>query len=110
VASAVVGLVLFDDTNPALWTYSYWPVRELLPAAIAFSIGGAVLLRYHKARWPAGTLLICGLLGACPTVCRTLVGHDPEARRVPRGAVHRKRHRDRPLHWALADGTASALP
>lgn len=58
----LVGWVLFDDTNPALWTDGYWPVRELLPAAIAFSIGGAVLLGYHKARWPAGVLLICGLL------------------------------------------------
>ncbi len=37
-------------------------MRELLPAAIAFSIGGAVLLGYPKARWPAGALLICGLL------------------------------------------------
>ena len=37
-------------------------MRELLPAAIAFSIGGAILLRYHKARWPSGALLICGLL------------------------------------------------
>ena len=62
VASAVVGLVLFGDADPALWTYGYWPVRELLSAAIAFSIGGAVLLGYHKARWPVGTLLICGLL------------------------------------------------
>ncbi|HET9561520.1 MAG TPA: sensor histidine kinase [Propionibacteriaceae bacterium] len=62
VASAVVGWVLFGDTNPALWTQGYWAVRELLPAAIAFSIGGAVLLRYRKARWPAGALLICGLL------------------------------------------------
>jgi two-component system, NarL family, sensor kinase len=62
VASAVVGWVLFGDTNPALWTYGYWPVRELMPAAIAFSIGGAVLLGYDKARWPAGALLICGLL------------------------------------------------
>jgi signal transduction histidine kinase len=54
--------VLFGDTNPALWVYGYWPVRELMPAAIAFSIGGAVLLGYRKARWPAGALLICGLL------------------------------------------------
>jgi hypothetical protein len=42
VALAVVGLVLFEDADPALWTYGYWPVRELLPAAIAFSIGGAL--------------------------------------------------------------------
>jgi hypothetical protein len=62
VASAAVGWVLFGDTNPALWTYGYWPVRELLPAAIAYSIGGAVLLNYRKARWPASILLICGLL------------------------------------------------
>jgi two-component system NarL family sensor kinase len=61
-ASAIVGWVLFGDTNPALWTYGYWPVRELMSAAVAFSIGGAVLLGYPKARWPAGTLLICGLL------------------------------------------------
>jgi hypothetical protein len=36
VASAVVGLVLVGDTNPALWTYGYWPVLELMSAAIAF--------------------------------------------------------------------------
>ena len=62
VASGVVGWVLFEGADPALWTQGYWPVRELLPAAIAFSIGGAVLLRYHKARWPAGALLVCGVL------------------------------------------------
>jgi signal transduction histidine kinase len=62
VASGVVGWVLFEGADPALWTQGYWAVRELLPAAIAFSIGGAVLLRYHKARWPAGALLVCGVL------------------------------------------------
>jgi signal transduction histidine kinase len=62
VASGIVGWVLFEGADPALWTEGYWAVRELLPAAIAFSIGGAILLRYRKARWPAGTLLICGLL------------------------------------------------
>jgi signal transduction histidine kinase len=65
VASAIVGWVLFGDTDPSLWGLGdrgYWPVRELLPAAVAFSIGGAVLLRYRKARWLAGVLLICGLL------------------------------------------------
>ncbi len=62
VAAAVVGWVLFEDADPALWTYGYWPVRELMPAAVAFSIGGAVLLGYPKARWPAGILLICGQL------------------------------------------------
>jgi signal transduction histidine kinase len=72
VASAVVGWVLFGDTNPAIWTEGYWAVRELLPAAIAFSIGGAVLLRYRKARWPAGTLLICGLLAGLALLCAGL--------------------------------------
>jgi hypothetical protein len=62
VTSAIVGWVLFGDTNPAIWVEGYWPVRELMPAAIAFSIGGAVLLGYRKARGPAGVLLICGLL------------------------------------------------
>jgi signal transduction histidine kinase len=62
VVSGLVGWVLFGDTDPELWTYGYWPVRELMSAAIAFSIGGAALLGYPKARWPAGTLLICGLL------------------------------------------------
>ena len=62
MASAIVGWVLFGDTDPALWWLGYWPVRELMAAAIAFSIGGAVLLGYRKARWPAGALLICGLL------------------------------------------------
>ena len=52
VAAAVVGWVLFGDTDPSLWELGdggYWPVRELMPAAVAFSIGGAVLLGY-----PAG--------------------------------------------------------
>jgi two-component system NarL family sensor kinase len=65
VASAIVGWVLFGDTDPSLWELGdggYWPVRELMPAAVAFSIGGAGLLGYRKARWPAGVLLICGLL------------------------------------------------
>jgi hypothetical protein len=62
VASALVGLVLFGDTDPSLWGYSYWPVRELLSAAVAFSIGGAALLGYRKARWPAFAMVICGLL------------------------------------------------
>jgi hypothetical protein len=44
VASAIVGWVLFGDTNPAIWVEGYWPVRELMPAAIAFSIGGALEL------------------------------------------------------------------
>ena len=58
VASGLVGWVLFGDTDPDLWTNGYWPVRELMSAAIAFSIGGAALLGYRKARWPAWTLLI----------------------------------------------------
>jgi len=63
VALAIVGLVLFSGAEPSLWSWgNYWPVRELISAAIAFSIGGAALLGYRKARWPAGTLLICGLL------------------------------------------------
>ena len=75
--------MLFGDTNPALWVYGYWPVRELMSAAIAFSIGGAALLGYRKARWPAGALLICGLLaGLALAVCRALVGPNAEARGV----------------------------
>jgi signal transduction histidine kinase len=62
VASAVVGWVLFGDTDPTLWWSYFWPVRQLMAPAVAFSIGGAALLGYRKARWPAGTLLICGLL------------------------------------------------
>src|SRR6476646_2451867 len=62
VAVAIAGWVLFRDIDPAVWAYPYWPVRELMSAAVAFSIGGAALLGYRKARWPAGILLICGLL------------------------------------------------
>ena len=62
VAAAVVGWVLFGDTNPDIYWGAYWPVQELMPAAIAFSIGRAVLFGYPKARWPAGVLLICALL------------------------------------------------
>jgi len=61
-ASAIVGWVLFGDTDPDLWWGGFWPVRQLMAPAVAFSIGGAVLLGYRKARWPAGALLICGLL------------------------------------------------
>jgi hypothetical protein len=62
VAAATAGWVLFGDTDPDIYWGGYWPVQELMPAAIAFSIGGAVLLGYPKARWPAGALLICALL------------------------------------------------
>jgi signal transduction histidine kinase len=62
VASAVAGLVLFGDADPTLWWGDFWPVRQLMAPAIAFSIGGAVLLGYRKAGWPAAVLLICGLL------------------------------------------------
>jgi signal transduction histidine kinase len=62
LVSAAVGWVLFDDTDPTLWWGDFWPVRQLLAPAIAFSIGGAVLIGYRKARWPAAALLICGLL------------------------------------------------
>src|SRR6188472_863089 len=62
VASAIVGWVLFGDTDPTLWWGIFWPVRQLMAPAIAFSIGGPVLLGYRKARWPATALLISGLL------------------------------------------------
>jgi hypothetical protein len=111
VASAVVGLVLFDDADPALCTNGYWAVRELLPAAIAFSIGGAVLLGYRKARWPGWRLIGRWTAGRARfAIRRALVGHNVEARRIPRVFVHRKRHRDRSFLWAFADGAASALP
>jgi signal transduction histidine kinase len=55
-------LVLFGDTDPSLWWGDSWPIRQLMAPAIAFSIGGAALLGYRQARWPAGVLLICGLL------------------------------------------------
>jgi hypothetical protein len=61
VASALVGLVLVGDTNPALWTYGYWPVLELMSAAIAFSVGGAVLPRTAKWLWPLSPVSwLCG--------------------------------------------------
>ena len=120
VASAVVGWVLFGDTDPALWEVGdggYWPVRELMPAAVAFSIGGAVLLGYRKARWPAGVLLICGLLAGIALLFAGLWwdrmlkhGASSVHRGSFRPSVPRKRHRDRPFHGALVDGIASALP
>ena len=54
VASTIVGWVLFGDTDPTLWWGYFWPVRQLIAPAIAFSIGDAALLGYRKARWPAG--------------------------------------------------------
>ncbi len=89
----------------------YWPVRELMPAAIAFSIGGAVLLGYRKARWPAGALLICGLLAGLALLFAGLWWDGMlEHGALAQPAVHRKRHRDGPLPRAVADGIASALP
>jgi hypothetical protein len=74
VASAVVGWMLFGDTDPDLWTNGYWPVRELMSAAIAFSIGGAALLGYRKARWPALDPVDLRTVGrACP-LCRAFGG------------------------------------
>ena len=91
MASGVVGWVLFGDTDPDLWTNGYWPVRELMSAAIAFSIGGAALLGYRKARWPAGTLLICGLLAGLALLFAGLWWDTMiEARRVRRAAVDRQ--------------------
>ena len=116
VASGLVGWVLFGDTDPDLWTNGYWPVRELMSAAIAFSIGGAALLGYRKARWPAWTLLICGLLAGLALLFAGLwwdtilkYGGFIEVRRVRRAAVDRKRYCDGPTSWVVADGAASAL-
>ena len=56
-----------------------------MSAAIAFSIGGAVLLGYRKARWPAGRFVDLRTAGRdCIAVCRALVGQNAEARRVHR--------------------------
>ena len=88
-------------------------MRELISAAIAFSIGGAALLGYNKARWPAGHFVdLRTACRDCPAVRRALVEQNAEARRVLRlrPPLHRERHRDRPFHGALVDGIASALP
>jgi hypothetical protein len=54
VASAVVGLVLFDEADPALWVPGYWPVRELLSAAIAFSSVARYSSEITRRAGPAG--------------------------------------------------------
>lgn len=61
-AAGVVGWVLFD-TEPTLWTSGgYWPVREMLSAAVVYTIGGAWLIGYRPARWPAVVLIFSGML------------------------------------------------
>ena len=114
VASAIVGWVLFSDTDPACGA-----ARRLLAGAGAH-VGGHRLLNRRRGttRISQGTLARRHFVDlrtagrACPAVCRALVGQNAEARRVLRlrPSVHRKRHRDRPLHRALVDGIASALP
>src|SRR5829696_3582481 len=62
IAAAVLGVVLFDayphGTDDELMVYG------LLPWALAFTIAGAVLLGYPKARAVGTLLLLSGSLGA----------------------------------------------
>ncbi len=113
VAAAVVGWVLFGDTDPSLWSW-----EALLAGAGAHAGGHRLLNRRRGAtRISQGALARRRFVDlrtagrACPAVCRALVGQNAEARRVHAMIpCSRKRHRDRPLHRALADGIASALP
>ena len=60
--AGVIGWVLFD-TDPTLWTSGgYWPVREMLSAAAVYTLGGAWLIGYLPARWPAVVLILSGML------------------------------------------------
>jgi hypothetical protein len=74
VTSAVVGWVLFGDTNPAIWTYGYWPVRDLTIALTALFVGvyfavlaalsgGIVAVRY---RWVAVAVATIAVVAAEP--------------------------------------------
>ena len=70
-----------------------------MSAAIAFAIGGAVLLGYRKARWPAGCFVDLRTAGRdCIAVRRALVGRNAETRRG---------HRVGPLF--IANGVATDL-
>ena len=110
VASAVVRLVLFDEADPALWVPGYWPVRELLSAAIAFS---SVARYSSKSQGALARRGLIDLRTACrvqPAVGRALVGRTDGGWRARRAAVGDEWHCDRPLPWTVADGAASALP
>ncbi|HET9874113.1 MAG TPA: ATP-binding protein [Propionibacteriaceae bacterium] len=66
VASIGVGLVGFVmfDTDPSIWRYRLWLVKEVLPGTITFSVAGAVLLGYPKARAVGIVLLASGCVGS----------------------------------------------
>lgn len=63
IGIALVGFAMFD-TDPSIWRYRLWLVKELLPGTITFSVAGAVLLAYPKARAVGIVLLACGCVGS----------------------------------------------
>jgi two-component system, NarL family, sensor kinase len=63
IGIAVLGFAMYD-TDPSVWRYRLWLVKEVLPGTIIFSVAGAVLLAYPKARAVGIVLLACGCVGS----------------------------------------------
>ena len=63
ISIAVLGFSMYD-TDPSIWRYRLWLVKEVLPGTIIFSVAGAVLLAYPKARAVGIVLLACGCVGS----------------------------------------------
>jgi two-component system NarL family sensor kinase len=63
IGIAVLGFAMYD-TDPSIWRYRLWLVKEVLPGTIIFSVAGAVLLAYPKARAVGIVLLACGCVGS----------------------------------------------
>lgn len=63
IGIAVIGSAMYD-TDPSIWRYRLWLVKEVLPGTIIFSVAGAVLLGYPMARAVGIVLLACGCIGS----------------------------------------------
>ena len=63
ISIAVLGFSMYD-TDPSIWRYRLWLVKEVLPGTIIFSVAGAVLLAHPKARAVGIVLLACGCVGS----------------------------------------------
>ena len=64
IGAAIVGAVLFDTDLASVLVFSHWLVPELLPAVIAFSAAGAVLIMIRPARLVGWLLMASAVLYA----------------------------------------------
>ena len=71
IVATVAGAVLFD-TDASIFARGFWPVRELLPAVIAFAAAAAVLILIRPARLIGWLLMACAALNATSVLCAGL--------------------------------------